>query len=798
MSIARTTMSRLTLTVLLVAASVVGLAGPARAASVTSIVFNNVSNSAALNTDPSSWSQVDDVAVSVGGVLYLPASAAVDKLAGWVVLDNGAHEAFQPGDYTLKAGTTKGDYTVTLTRAGATAPITVHQSAQLPAMYVRTGSGLAPIEADKDFKDTGATMAMVDAHASTTYNNALAEMKGRGNTTWNYPKKPYQIKLASSTELVPDAGAHKTWILLANYLDASLVRNELAYNLEGAALTRAGAPDWSIKGRMVDVFIDGDFRGSYYLTEKVQVGATRVAITDLQKANEAANPGITTYASTTTASLSGAPGLQEATYVPFPNTPTGYDQSGYLLEMDFATDARLERSSVITRHGTPFVLKGPEDANASEVSYIGNRLQKLEDAVYSPTGKNADGTDYSALMDVPSWARYYVMQEMMANDDGFKSSTYFHLDQGGKLAAGPMWDFDRALGSMNSRPPATDIYVAKPTRLKPQWINQLMAHESFRSAVQEAYASVVGPEVAAILTPGTGHLDAYAAEVARSAVLNKLRWGNSDESLVFPTPAQDIGHLRTYLTQRNTALAALFGNADFNKGALLPDGDYTIANKSLTLDVSSSSLDSGANVQVWTPNSTGAQTFRVHRGSDGLYTITNVNSLKALDVQYSAAANGTNVWQYSPNASSARSGGSPRSTATTTPSPPPSESVRSPTVRVGRRAMCWTFRARGPQRGPTCRSTSRTGPGRSDSRSTGSSWPLRPRPEVRTPSPRDSTRTRWWMCSGPALPTALTSGCGGGTARRPNASPSRTPAAARSNSGPAPVRTRSSMSPTRG
>ena len=203
--------SRLLLTLLLVAAPLVGIPLEAHAATVTDIVFNNVSRSAALNTDPSSWAQVDDVTVETGGTLYLPASASVPTLEGWVVLDDGTHEPFAPTDYALEESGTTGDYTLTLTRPDAATPITVHQSATVPAMYITTGSGLDDIEADKDFKDVGATMAMVDASAATTYNNALSEMKGRGNSTWGYPKKPYQIKLPTSTELVSGAGTSKTF-----------------------------------------------------------------------------------------------------------------------------------------------------------------------------------------------------------------------------------------------------------------------------------------------------------------------------------------------------------------------------------------------------------------------------------------------------------------------------------------------------------------------------------------------------------------------------------------------------------
>ena len=646
----------LVLTPLMVAGLSLGAASPAHAATVTSLVFNNVSHSAALNADPGSWAQVDDLTVAPGSTLYLPSSADVPTLTGWFVLDDAAHthQPFQPADYTVTAGTTAGDYTLRFSREGV-GSVTVRESATVPSMFITTGSGLAAIEADKDFRDTGATMAMIDAQASPIYNNPLAEMKGRGNTTWSYPKKPYQIKLGSNTELVSGAGAAKTWILLANYLDASLVRNELAYNLDGDTLVRAGAPDYGIKGRMLDLFIDGGFRGSYYLTEKVQVGPTRVAITDLEKLNETDNPSLSLGDVTPVkvTSLSGAPGIREAQYVPFPNTPSSYKTSGYLFEMDFASGSRGERSYVITNHGTPFTVTSPENANLPEVTFVGNYLQRIEDAIYSSSGKNAAGESFSDLIDVASWARYYVVQEMLGNDDGFKSSTYFYMDQGGKLKAGPLWDCDRSLGSLTIEPPASNVYVADPSRLQVQWVTQLMQFDLFRSAVQQASAQIVRPAIAAILTPTTGKLAQYAAEVSRSAVLNRLRWAPASQSVAYATPAENIAYLRTYLTQRDSALGAMFAG-NYVAGAQLPKGYYTIKNGALTLDVASSSFAPGANVQAWTPNSSGAQTYLIERGADSLYRITNVNSLKALDVKNSVAADGTNVQQYTPNATLAQ------------------------------------------------------------------------------------------------------------------------------------------------
>ncbi len=102
------------------------------------------------------------------------------------------------------------------------------------------------------------------------------EIKGRGNYTWTLAKKPYQIKLDGSKPVL-GMGAAKTWILLANYADASLMRNKLAYDL-GASLGLHGSPD----SRWVDLRINGEYRGNYLITEKVEVKKNRVELASPQ------------------------------------------------------------------------------------------------------------------------------------------------------------------------------------------------------------------------------------------------------------------------------------------------------------------------------------------------------------------------------------------------------------------------------------------------------------------------------------------------------------------------------------
>ncbi|XVX20063.1 RICIN domain-containing protein [Actinomycetota bacterium] len=619
----------------------------ARAATATGVVFNNLSLSTALNADPTSPDQADDIVVRTGDRLYLGASADPSKLSGWITLDDGTRKAFAAGDYTL---TDTGDHEYTVAFPGqAGLSFSVVESESVPSMYIRTTNGLDWIETSKDNEDVGGAMSLVNADGTTRYNGVLSEMKGRGNSTWVYPKKPYQIKLDKSTELVTGAGAHKTWILLANYLDASLLRNKVAYEMESAVLQRAGAADYAIKGQMIDLFIDGGYRGSYYLTEKVQVAPTRIAITDTDKLNSAINtapaPGDAPTARADVTSSQFA-GLKEAQYVDFPNTPDGYQQAGYLFEMDFASRSREERSYFITGLGTPMTVKAPEDANAPEVAFAGGYIQDFEDALYAPSGVNADGKSWRDYIDVPSFARAYALHELLANDDAFKSSTYFYMDKGGKLMASPLWDCDRCLGALRTTTAPEEIHVGKWSRPKPRWIKQLLSQNDFRTAVQNAYTNEVAPEAATIQST---KLAEWASEIAYSAKMNKLRWSPSSSSVSFATPAEDITHLRQYLTTRRSSLAQIISASGYTKGANLPDGIYTVRNGQLVLDVNAASTANGANVQLYTANGTDAQRFRVTRGNDGFYTLINVRSGKALDVQGAAGANGTNVQQYTAN-----------------------------------------------------------------------------------------------------------------------------------------------------
>lgn len=96
-------------------------------------------------------------------------------------------------------------------------------------------------------------------------------------------------------------------------------------------------------------------------------------------------------------------------------------------------------------------MKSPEYASEAQVKYISGYWQEMEDALYSETGYNDLDKHYTDYIDIVSWAKQYLIQEWTSNWDAGLTSNYFYKDVDGKLFAGPVWDFDSALGNYEGR-----------------------------------------------------------------------------------------------------------------------------------------------------------------------------------------------------------------------------------------------------------------------------------------------------------------------------------------------------------
>lgn len=363
------------------------------------------------------------------------------------------------------------------------------QSKSVDSVYLLSDDpmnyGRAYVETDKERKVPG-SVVMQNAAGAITYSGALEHIKGRGNSTWELPKRPYQIKLSKKADLLngSSGNAAKKWILLANYADPKLMANPLTLDL-GAAM----GMDYNMEHKPVDLYYDGEYRGAYLLTEKVEVGKARVNVYDLEDANEKANPGVDLEALPTKEAFTENGACYS--YCDGMRSPADYS-GGYLIEMDYPARAQAEVCRIKTTHGRYVTVKVPEYASKEEMEYIATMYQSFENAVYHNGVDPDSGKKYSDIVDLESIVQCYLANEITRNYDGFASSAYLYLAQGSdKLEMGPLWDYDLGYREQIPQNPLYTVHGAM--------INRIYRDRAFREAVTEVYNSRVYPFIRDVL-----------------------------------------------------------------------------------------------------------------------------------------------------------------------------------------------------------------------------------------------------------------------------------------------------------
>ncbi len=439
--------------------------------------------------------------------------------------------------------------------------LVILRSSGIRTMYITSddpvNEGIAYIDDSSDHSTTATgSMVLTTASGSVVYNNDLAEIKGRGNSTWAYSdKKPYQIKLSKKTDLLSTGDSsekNKTWVLLANADDSTLLHNTLAYKL-ALEMGLAGTTDCE----PVDLYYDGEYRGSYLLCEKVQVDTGRVDITDMDDANDTANSG-TDLSTLTTAQTENKYG-ETYQYVSGMNSPSDIS-GGYLLELDCAY-YQSETSWFNTSAGV-YVCHTPEYMSQSEGEYISDFLQEGIDCINNGGTITVDGVvkHTSDYFDIDSLAKMYLINEFSKNIDSFFSSTYFYKPAGeDKLYAGPVWDFGSSFGTRTDIQSLGLTYSGYFQALRSQ--NVYIKDPAVQAAVKRIYQDqfkdlidniVLGDESA----KGTylNSLVSYYNEISSSQTMNQVLWGVlSFETGFAPssTYTGNIDYLTLWIKNRN-------------------------------------------------------------------------------------------------------------------------------------------------------------------------------------------------------------------------------------------------------
>lgn len=285
-------------------------------------------------------------------------------------------------------------------------PVTV-EIGRFPTLDVKTLAG-APITSREVYVQGTWRLLSPD---SAVLREGTLDIRGRGNSTWSMPKKPYRLRLTAATEML-GMPANRHWALLANYADKTLLRNDLVFDL-----SRRMNWLYTPRSQFVHLRLNNSYDGVYQLTEHIRVDPTRVNIPELRVGD------------TTAASITG----------------------GYLLEVDqlygedFCWDTPRARMPICAKSPETLRQAGWEKQRA----YITGYLQQTEDALFG-TGFADPVTGYAAFIDVPSAVDYFIVNELVRNVDGnLRRSTYLTKPRGGKLVFSPLWDFDLTIGNVN-------------------------------------------------------------------------------------------------------------------------------------------------------------------------------------------------------------------------------------------------------------------------------------------------------------------------------------------------------------
>ena len=278
-----------------------------------------------------------------------------------------------------------------------TKKLTFLKSKNIPAMFIETESGnMDYIHEKKGNKETG-FMTLVSDNGDINYFGGLDSIKGRGNNTWeNFDKKPYFVKLTNETNLL-GMGDGINWVLIANADDYSNMRNKLVYDF-----SKAVGFSFSPDSRWIDLYLNGEYVGLYLLTENIEVNENRVEL----------------------------------------------DEDGVLVS--------IEQEYKLKQDGTPFIktdtgvffeIHYPLTVDSSQKKEFEAVIQTVENSLLKEENSESEYLEY---IDLDSFAKKFLIEEMFGNLDGFLASSFFYTIEG-KIYAGPVWDYDKALGNDNDQ-----------------------------------------------------------------------------------------------------------------------------------------------------------------------------------------------------------------------------------------------------------------------------------------------------------------------------------------------------------
>ncbi|MBQ7603385.1 MAG: CotH kinase family protein [Clostridia bacterium] len=480
------------------------------------------------------------VRYSVSGPGGAVPGGAVDGIPGYIsgeaVQSPGAGEGYTPvtavpaTGYRF-AGWSDGVKDAVRTETPGNAPESVtalfeYDYLDMPVISVATETGR-----DVTSKEVyiSCSVTAFDADGTALYESGDVSIRGRGNSTWNMEKKSYRLKLGKKENLLGvGKGKNKSWVLLANHCDHSMQRVAVVFRMASFL----GGFDYVPGFRFVELYLNGEYRGVYLLTEQTQTGESRVNI-------------------------------DEGDY----ETNVGAD---FLIEKT-AWDYEYGFTVKTEPYGIKSDLSPDENIRNAQIEWIDGKVTEACDALAAGNYETA-----KKLVDIDSLVDDYLLQEITKNFDvGFDSFYMFYT--GGKLYFGPPWDFDLSLGNADLgfedwRGLAAAVHpTSEQFDTSNRWFCNTMRHAWFRKLVVDRWNEIKDD---VMTLPGI--VSENEARYGRSFGRNFEKWDIFGKNLARTTKAltdltsygEHCSYLSDWLKNRIEWLDGVFNSKEFARGDL--------------------------------------------------------------------------------------------------------------------------------------------------------------------------------------------------------------------------------------
>ena len=365
-----------------------------------------------------------------------------------------------------------------------------YQITNLPTLSIHVQDNILPQNRGEDFE----SQSVLIYDGGTRLQEYPILFRVRGNYSASHENKAFRLKYNDGkSHHVMRGGKNespvkaKKWVLINSYRDKTLLRNPIAW-----AMAKRANMKWTPWSQVIDLVVNGDYRGTYTLADHVDVHEGRIEITEMTETDID------------------------------PETITG----GYYVEVD--NNASREPYYFYSTHGNPISIHEPDDdvMQTQQFRYIQNTFNEMEDIVF--------GSDYTdpekglrSVLDLETYLRWFLVSEFNGNTDMI-CQVFMYKDRGDDhFYTGPVWDADLALENDQTTYPANQrmdwTYKVRDTGNWGQFVSRVLSDPSVVARLQELWGKLrrsgaFEPEDVA------ADVDSLRNEVRASATLNFYRW----------------------------------------------------------------------------------------------------------------------------------------------------------------------------------------------------------------------------------------------------------------------------------